>query len=136
MLACALIASCSSFEKICFSERADMTKLSRSEQAVKVNFDYKTPRYVAFIGRSSASSRINDHAARLILEGKFPQAEALLKNVLADDPKCPQACNNLGIVYESSGNYAKAFEFYSRAALIDPDEEYYQINIRGTDYGK
>ena len=113
-----------------------MTNLSRSDQTAKVYFDYKVPRYVAFMGGSSSSSRINDYAANMILEGKFPQAEALLQSVIADDPRCAQANNNLGIVYESAGNQSRAFDFYSRAALKDPDEEHYRMNIRNIGYGK
>ena len=136
LLACALVVSCSSFEKVYFSERADMTNLSRSSQTAKVYFDYKNPRHVAFMGGSSSTAQINDRAAHLILEGKFPQAEALLQSVTTDDPQCAQAYNNLGIVYESAGNQSRAFDFYSHAVILNPYEEYYQTNIRGVGHGK
>jgi len=136
LLACALVASCSSFEKVYFSEKSDMTSLSRSTLTTKVYFDYKAPRFVAFMGGSSSTAQINDRAAHLILEGKFPQAEALLQSVTTDDPRCAQAYNNLGIVYESAGNESRAFDFYSRAAILDPYEEYYQMNIRGVGHEK
>jgi len=113
-----------------------MTNLSRSDQKAKVYFTYQSPRYVAFMGGASSTAQINDRAAHLILEGKFSQAEALLQNVISDDPKCSQACNNLGVVYESAGNQPKAFDFYSRAVILDSDEEHYRLNIQNISYGK
>lgn len=61
----------------------------------------------------------NEKAFVLIEEGKYADAEALLRGALEADPNFGQARNNLGLVYYHLGNlYQAAWEFEQAAKLM------------------
>jgi len=53
--------------------------------------------------------------------GAMPDAEALLRDVLADDASLPQPFKNLGDLCYRSGRYEEAAAHYERAAGLAPD---------------
>ncbi len=58
----------------------------------------------------------NVAAARLLSQGRAAEAEALLTNALASDPRNAFTLNNLGVAKESQGEWESALEFYKQAA--------------------
>jgi len=61
----------------------------------------------------------NDRAFELIHEGKYPEAEKILKKAIAADVMFGPARNNLGLVYYHEGNlYQAAWEFQNAIKLM------------------
>jgi Flp pilus assembly protein TadD len=136
--AAALFASCSAYTKIYLVDRVDRRTLvsHQPEKKSRDALSYKTARFVERTGQSSSSGQINDRAADLIVEGKFPQASSLLERLVMDEPEMAAAHNNLGIIYEIFGDYAHAFEQYERACSLDPENSRYINNIRNLGYDR
>jgi Flp pilus assembly protein TadD len=61
-------------------------------------------------------NRSNVDAVRLIAEGRIREADSLLHQTLALDPKNPFTLNNVGVVEESQGEYSEALRDYTAAA--------------------
>jgi tetratricopeptide (TPR) repeat protein len=131
MLMLTILSACTSYTTIYFLKKKPQAKNTAASAAV-FN-ERRIPRTIAFMGGSSARDMMNDKAAEYIVQGKFPQAEILLLSLLSDYPGCAQANNNLGIVYESAGDAAKAFQYLSKACLLEPDNEYYRKNLNSLD---
>jgi tetratricopeptide (TPR) repeat protein len=126
-----VMTACSSYTTIYFLEKKPQVKNTVS--SASVYSERRIPRTIAFMGGSSARDMMNDRAAEYMMQGKFPQAEILLQSLLSDYPGCAQANNNLGIVYESAGDLMKAFQYLSKACLLEPDNEYYRKNLKSLD---
>jgi tetratricopeptide (TPR) repeat protein len=133
-----LAASCSSYSKIYLVDKVDRLTLvaHQPEKKSQDGLPYKTVRFVERVRQSTPSGQINDRAADLIVEGKFPQASSLLEQLVVDEPELPAAHNNLGIIYEIFGDYARAFDQYSRACALDPENDCYTNNIRNLGYDR
>jgi tetratricopeptide (TPR) repeat protein len=126
-----VMISCSSYTTIYFVKKKPSVKSATVSAAVFS--ERKIPRIIVFMGGSSSRDIMNDKAAEYIVQGKFPQAEILLQSLLSDFSDCAQAYNNLGIVYESAGDAKKAFQYLSKASLLEPDNEYYRKNLNSLD---
>ncbi|HLB54654.1 MAG TPA: DUF4388 domain-containing protein [Gemmatimonadales bacterium] len=63
----------------------------------------------------------NTLAVLLEAGGEMAEAEAQLRQALAEDPALPQVCKNLGDLCYRSGRYEEAATHYSRAAALGPD---------------
>lgn len=63
-------------------------------------------------------NRINTYAVQLIEENRNFEAQAVLKQVLVQDPKNAFTLNNLGVAEESVGDYESALQHYQAAAAI------------------
>jgi Flp pilus assembly protein TadD len=61
-------------------------------------------------------NRMNVEAIQLLSEGRTPEADLLLKQALAMDPRNTFTLNNLGVASESRGDYEQALTFYIAAA--------------------
>ncbi|HEY1405697.1 MAG TPA: hypothetical protein VF857_03725 [Spirochaetota bacterium] len=132
-----LLASCASSSQIYLVKRIDLAVLSQSGGVSRpMTFSYKTPRYVVRMGSGSANGEINDRAAELIEEGKFPQAAALLESIISDDSADAAPFNNLGIIREVFGDDAGAFSYYTRACALRPDDQELTWNFRNVGNGK
>jgi hypothetical protein len=129
LCALAFSISCSSARVIWLTKKHHIIDTTTGEALYPAGIH--SPRYIIFTGGSSPYAEINNMAADLILEGKFPQAEVLLSDLSKDEPKRGDAFNNLAIVYESSGNYDKACDNFLRACMIDPDNKYFRMNFNG-----
>jgi tetratricopeptide (TPR) repeat protein len=60
--------------------------------------------------------------------GRFPEAIADYRAVLAVAPEDPAAWNNLGNASAGSGDWAAAAEYYGRAAQLAPAFSFAQAN--------
>jgi Flp pilus assembly protein TadD len=61
-------------------------------------------------------NRMNVEAIQLLSEGRAPEANLLLQQALALDPRNTFTLNNLGVTSESQGDYEQALTFYMAAA--------------------
>ncbi len=61
-------------------------------------------------------NRINVEAIRLLSESRTPEADHLLQQALAMDPRNPFTLNNMGVAKESRGDYDLALTYYMAAA--------------------
>jgi len=94
-------------------------------------------KYFALVGFPGPAGRINNRAVALARQRKFRSAQALLEEAAKEDPRMGAAFNNLGIVHEIFGEREKSFEHYSRACLLEPDNEIYRKNfLYRTDDGR
>jgi Flp pilus assembly protein TadD len=89
--------------------------------------------YLMRLPGSSPSVVINNKAVALCLEGKFPEAEVLLLQIPERDRVYAAVINNLGVVYECSGEFAKARDCFFRAGVLDPSRSIYLDNLRTAD---
>ena len=121
------VVSCSSAKAIWLTDRHHKKESSTGEQLYPSGIH--SPRYVTFTGGGSPYAVINNKAANMILDGKFPQAEVLLADLAKDEPGRGDAFNNLAVIYECAGDYDKACDNYLRACMIDPDNRYYRLNF-------
>lgn len=85
--------------------------------------------YYAVVGSSKPYALMNDRGVKSALEGRFSEAEILFKEALKDHPQCAPAMNNLGVVYDIFGRRKEAFEWFSRACLIEPENDIFRANF-------
>jgi tetratricopeptide (TPR) repeat protein len=62
-----------------------------------------------------------DRAERMIEEGRYEPAVAVLEDVVAEDPDNADAYNWLGYAHRNLGEYDRAVDYYERALDIDPE---------------
>jgi tetratricopeptide (TPR) repeat protein len=86
-------------------------------------------RYLASAFYGGTSSRMNDKGVLYALEGRFREAEIMFRESLKDDPGFAPACNNLAVVYEIFGRGEDSFDMYSRACIIEPDNDIFRENF-------
>ena len=72
---------------------------------------------------------MNDRGVRYALEGRFREAETMFREALKDNPGFAPACNNLAVVYEIFGRREDSFAMYSRACIIEPDNDVFRENF-------
>lgn len=77
------------------------------------------PRPAPVVSRPPASPEVS-RAERLLAEGNFMAAKAVLQQVLAGDPTDPRAWLDLGLAQEADGELDSAERAYRRATEIDP----------------
>jgi Flp pilus assembly protein TadD len=68
-------------------------------------------------------NRMNVEAIQLLSEGRAPEADLLLQQALAMDPRNTFTLNNLGVARESRGDYEQALTFYAAAADSHSSEQ-------------
>ena len=136
---CALFfCSCAAAVPVKVVSRFDLSSIP-SEELVrdKANEDsflhVSSIKYLMSLPGSSPTAAINNRSVELCLKGKFPEAEILLLQISASDAGYPAVCNNLGVVYECSGDKKKAREFYLRSSILDPTCVVYRKNLRTAD---
>jgi Flp pilus assembly protein TadD len=61
-------------------------------------------------------NRMNVEAIRLLSENRAPEAETVLQQALAMDPRNTYTLNNMGVAKESRGDYDEALKYYMAAA--------------------
>lgn len=67
-------------------------------------------------------TRMNLAAISLLLKDRAPEADLLLQQALALDPKNPFTLNNLGYTKEKEGELEKALSYYNDAAALQSHE--------------
>ena len=67
-------------------------------------------------------NRANVRAVGLLSQGRVREADTLLQQTLALDPKNAFTLNNLGVARESQGEYGEALKYYNAAANAHVEE--------------
>ena len=132
---CALVLfSCATAVPVRVIDRYDLTALPHDAGQVKDagdrTIEFTRVKYLVRLSGSSPSAAINNRSVELCLKGKFTEAEILLLQIPAEDEHFAAVSNNLGVVYECSGDAKKARDYYLRAAVLDPGYSVYRSNIR------
>jgi tetratricopeptide (TPR) repeat protein len=86
-------------------------------------------RYFAKSFSFSMPDEINNRGVELALDGKFAEAGILFSETIKEDNNSPEAYNNLGVIYELQNKTDHAFDMYSKACMIAPDNEFYRQNF-------
>ena len=142
MLQCKLIAlcalvfcSCASAVPVRIVSRCDLSAIPYDDK-VHANdrggemLHVQAVKYLVRVPGSTPSASINNRSIELCLKGKFPEAEILLLQIPVSDSIYASVCNNLGVVYECSGDNVRARNFYIRASVLDPSCLLYLRNLR------
>ncbi len=104
------------------SERKGVAKSAARQKIFRKSF-------FAVVGSSKPFAVMNDRGVESALKGRFVEADLLFKEALKDYPECAPAMNNLGVVYDIFGRRKEAFEWFSRACLIEPDNDVFRKNF-------
>ena len=64
-----------------------------------------------------------------IQNGRWPDAEALLREILNANPYCADACNDLANVLQTTGRASESIPFYRRALAIHPEKPDFRGNL-------
>ncbi|RPI96377.1 MAG: hypothetical protein EHM32_03265 [Spirochaetales bacterium] len=107
--------------------RAPDEKISRSVYATKWFADVRSSSPVALINRKGI-----EHA----FEGRFNEARNLFLEAIKEDDSMAAAYNNLGIIYEVFGRKEESFAMYSKACLLEQDNDHFKRNLPNSDAGK
>ena len=67
-------------------------------------------------------NRANVQAVGLLSQGRVREADTLLQQTLALDPKNAFTLNNMGVARESQGEYGEALKYYNAAANAHVEE--------------
>jgi tetratricopeptide (TPR) repeat protein len=111
-----------------FNAQGDQDKAIRNLQAalrLKPNF---SP------ARVSLGQIYSQRGLDLLRQGKADQAEALLKDAIAQDPKNDVAFNTLGVALAQQGRYRQAIAALQRAATLNPNNTQAQFNLGVAQY--
>lgn len=93
-------------------------------------------KYLVRLSGTAPSAVINNKGVELCLGGKLSEAQLLLLQIPEQDSLYAAVCNNLGVIYECSGDSVKAGKQYLRAALMEPSCGIYRGNLRTVDAGE
>ena len=88
-----------------------------------------TKRFFAEVISSRPIAKINNRGVEYALNGKFMDARFIFEETLKEDNKFAPAYNNLGIIFELFKKKYDAFRMYSKACILDPENEYYRNNF-------
>ncbi len=69
------------------------------------------------------ANKANVQAISLVGQGRYAEAEGLLKKALGLSPRNPFTLNNMGYVMEAEGDLQSALRYYSSAATMHSDEK-------------
>jgi curli biogenesis system outer membrane secretion channel CsgG len=72
-------------------------------------------------------------AADYIQEGRIDKALMVYTSIYEQDPYSIEIANNLGVLYEGTGNYEKALEFYKISAELGPENKLFQAAVARTE---
>lgn len=134
---CALILfSCATAVPVRVINRYDLSALPHDAGPANTSADkdieFTRVKYLVRLSGSAPSAAINNRSVELCLKGKFSEAEILLLQIPPDDGSSAAVSNNLGVIYECSGDVKKARDFYLKAAALDPAFSLYRDNVRTT----
>ena len=80
-------------------------------------------------------NRANVQAVGLLAEGRTREADTLLQQTLALDPKNAFTLNNMGVTKESQGEYGEALKYYNAAANAHVEDPVI-VTMNGASKGK
>ena len=58
----------------------------------------------------------------LMKQGNYPQAKAIMNQIIAEDERLPGPVTNLGIIALKTGEEEKAIGYFKRAIAMDPEQ--------------
>ena len=67
--------------------------------------------------------------SQLFEEGKYSEAEPILKNVISDNPKYADVHNKLGIIVHLKGDFKQASEYFRKALELNPHYTEASLNL-------
>jgi len=91
-------------------------------------FNVYLKKYFAKAYNFSPVAQINNRGVECALKGMFKESEILFREAIKEDQKFAIAYNNLAIILELFGFRKEAFSMYTKAALLDPENEYFRKN--------
>lgn len=86
-------------------------------------------RYYALMPGISPLADVNNMAVRLALQGRWSEAEVLLLEVLRENALEAGAYNNLGVLYEKTGEFGKSLEMFRKACALAPGNRRFAKNF-------
>lgn len=109
-----------------YSHRSDMN----SYPASKFSSKHKqfVERYLSKEFSFSPEAIINNRGVDYLLNGRYKEAGILFREAIKENDKYAPAFNNLGIIFELY-NGGDACSMYSKACLLDPENERYIKNF-------
>ena len=111
------------------SEISVLDSAAAKASQVKQIRRFYTIKYFAKARSKTALAKINNRAVSLALKGRFRESEILLNQVFEEDKNFAPACNNLGIIYEIAGDRDRAFSMYTRACVLEQENEVFRNNF-------
>ena len=72
---------------------------------------------------------LHERATQLFEEGKYAEAEPLLKNVISSNPKYADVHNKLGIIFHLKGHVRQAAEYFKKAIELNPNYTEASLNL-------
>ena len=113
------------FDVVSFEKNKKQKNSPKEARAYRV---YLTRYFAKSIGFSQIN-KINNKGVGYAFNGRFKEAEILFLESIKENIEFVPAYNNLGIIFELFGLYDKAFKMYSKACLLEPQNEYFRRNF-------
>lgn len=98
--------------------------------ALPLSFIFSSYRKLCLMRSSSPCALINNSGVQAVRKGRFTAAQSLFSEAVLDPSGRPAASNNLGILYELSGNREMAFMMYSQACMSAPGNSIFRKNFQ------
>ncbi len=111
----------------------EIDKLSVPAREGKAGKTQKTYliRHLASSWSRAPHARANNMGVRYALEGRFREAETMFRESMKENSGFAPASNNLAVVYEIFGRREESFLYYSRACLLEPNNDVFRENFLG-----
>lgn len=109
-----LICSCSTYDTVSFSGK---TELHYYGGTTSVRF--RTERFLYSPPAFTAKNKVIKEALTEYRQGNLMEAERLFSELLRYYPDDAGIINNLGVIYESRGDYSSALPCYINACRLD-----------------
>ena len=74
-------------------------------------------------------NELHERATQLFEEGKYSEAEPLLKNIISTNPGYADVHNKLGMIFHLRGDFKQAAAYFRRALDINPSYTEASLNL-------
>ncbi|MEM2919035.1 MAG: tetratricopeptide repeat protein [Candidatus Altiarchaeota archaeon] len=74
-------------------------------------------------------SKLHDEGIELFEQGRYDQAEVILKKVIELNPKYADVLNKLGVIYHLKGDLKRAAEYFEKALKLNPNYTEASLNL-------
>lgn len=74
-------------------------------------------------------SELLQQAHQCRLSGRYTEAEALYRRLVAEEGECAEACWGLGHTLMNEGDFDACVEFFQRAIDLDPDNALFVLDL-------
>ena len=76
-----------------------------------------------------SAHELHQLGSQLFEEGKYSEAEPILRNVISENPKYADVHNKLGIIYHLKGDFRRAAEYFNKALQLNPHYTEASLNL-------